>query len=537
MKRAILFFLSIFACNGMFGGGLFIDTNSLVFNGKYNDRTFFAGEQITMEFKYDNFAYAGKPYQYIVFKLSEFKNGEIQLPAEYFVTRIKKGIYRARVTFILNKPGTKYSIEYHVLPYFDNHPIVSNSYFLDSLNVKKVLAYFQKPENINDQVHLTNIETEIESETELDENDIILYFKDPIKIEGELKEKKALKFTWYVGAGSARSAKDIKYSYRLDPIEDWSIFSTENSASYYFLRPGDYAFQVKAQYKINNSIFESSILSYSISVKNQIFQVKDEIGLQKTNKLPDDFLRIEHYNKSKALLIGVSEYDDNKFPDLPFVKNDIKIMSSLLKNRFNFDVYVIDNSTTKTHIEQGLNKFLNEAEKNDRLIFYFSGHGTSIGEAGFLVPSNGQSNNKVNTCISYDYISKWIDKLIYEKDIKHLLIILDACQAGLGVFSKSANEMPIVEISKYKGAHMMTAGLLNQKAIAENNNSLFTKYLVKGISGNADYNNDSVITLTELLVFVQNNVSSYAKTKYGVTQTPMMGKIKGAGEMIFIINK
>ena len=116
-----------------------------------------------------------------------------------------------------------------------------------------------------------------------------------------------------------------------------------------------------------------------------------------------------------------------------------------------------------------------------------------------------------------------------------MLIVSDACQAGLGVYSKATSETPIVEIAKYKGAHMMTAGLMKQKAIGIQEGSLFTIHFIKGLDGMADYNDDDFVTLSELLVYVQNTVSKVAKTEYQQKQTPMLGKISGAGEMIFQI--
>jgi uncharacterized caspase-like protein len=96
-----------------------------------------------------------------------------------------------------------------------------------------------------------------------------------------------------------------------------------------------------------------------------------------------------------------------------------------------------------------------------------------------------------------------------------------------------------MEIAKYPSAHMMTAGLMDQEAFIDEATgmSIFTQYLVEGFTGKADYTKDEVISLTELLIYVQDKVSTKVETKYHKAQTPVMGKIKGAGEMIFLLNK
>jgi hypothetical protein len=105
------------------------------------------------------------------------------------------------------------------------------------------------------------------------------------------------------------------------------------------------------------------------------------------------------------------------------------------------------------------------------------------------------------------------------------------------VLSKASREIAVEALTRYPGAHMMTAGLLDQDASPDQDRrmSIFTKFLAEGLEGQADSNQDDVVTLNELLVYVQNNVSEYVKARYDKEQTPMMGKVKGAGEMLFIL--
>ena len=63
--------------------------------------------------------------------------------------------------------------------------------------------------------------------------------------------------------------------------------------------------------------------------------------------------------------------------------------------------------------------------------------------------------------------------------------------------------------------------------------STFTRFLTEGLDGAADYTEDGIVTLTELLLYTRYNVAK--KTKGG--QTPMIGRIKGPGEIVFDLRK
>ena len=63
--------------------------------------------------------------------------------------------------------------------------------------------------------------------------------------------------------------------------------------------------------------------------------------------------------------------------------------------------------------------------------------------------------------------------------------------------------------------------------------SVFTHFLAKGLSGEADYTEDDVVTVTELFIYVRYEVANHMYRKHGLAQTPDWGRISGSGEMIF----
>jgi uncharacterized caspase-like protein len=84
-----------------------------------------------------------------------------------------------------------------------------------------------------------------------------------------------------------------------------------------------------------------------------------------------------------------------------------------------------------------------------------------------------------------------------------------------------------------QGVFMLTAGMANQLAQIDPQlgMSTFTYYLAEGLNGNADIlGNNGLITLSELFVYVQYKVAERTQSK----QIPMLGRIRGDGEMLFM---
>src|SRR5262249_40095445 len=284
---------------------------------------------------------------------------------------------------------------------------------------------------------------------------------------------------------------------------------------------------------VNGKRKETAVARLPIQVKSVISAPPPIESTAKGQPVSPRFWEIHHYPHSIALLIAVSDYDDPSFTALPWAKEDVQLFSRALQQR-GFTVKEIESGTTKAGVEGVLNELLERVEQGDAVILYLSGHGTSKGLSNFLVTTDCNSQRKEETCISYDWLKQWIDKIM-AKGAQHLLVVLDACQAGLGLYSKSDTKTPLEALAEYPGAHMMTAGLMGEDALVDlqDGHSVFTKYLVKGLAGAADWNGDKVITLSELLAYVQDNVSKYVSEKFNETQIPVMGKVKGAGEMLF----
>ena len=113
-----------------------------------------------------------------------------------------------------------------------------------------------------------------------------------------------------------------------------------------------------------------------VRAERGVVVVKDETGQP-----------MQLYSGSYALLVGISKYDDAGWSDLPSVPGELKQVEDLLKsNGFHVDKKLDLDSEGLFNAFQSFIKSYG-FNPNNRLLFYFSGHGhTYVDEGqGYLV--------------------------------------------------------------------------------------------------------------------------------------------------------
>ena len=163
-----------------------------------------------------------------------------------------------------------------------------------------------------------------------------------------------------------------------------------------------------------------------------------------------------------------------------------------------------------------------------RVFVYYSGHGAPGGEDGssYLVPSNAQAS-----LIDLNgYSLKTLYKNLSKIPAKSVTVVLEACFSGSSqsgsIITKAS---PIYLNAKETGVPtnitVIAAGAANQIASWEQDSSsgLFTKYFLKGMSGEADTkpygNGDGKVGYDELGRYFKETLTYYARRYYGREQT------------------
>jgi len=223
--------------------------------------------------------------------------------------------------------------------------------------------------------------------------------------------------------------------------------------------------------------------------------------------------------KTWALVVGVSQYD--RMPVLRYADDDAYKMFAYLKSSEGGGIpderirVLVDEDATKQQIKQNMKELFSQAGPDDLVIFYFAGHGLK----GSFLPIDFDGYN-------YKLTHEELNAIMDESPAGMKLYIADACHSGsaandfkgnpdamaenfYGSFNDMSTEKAILMSSKSEETSLESKGLRQ---------GVFTYFLIKGLKGLADANEDKVVNLTELYDYVKANVSSYTGNK----QTPVV---------------
>lgn len=206
--------------------------------------------------------------------------------------------------------------------------------------------------------------------------------------------------------------------------------------------------------------------------------------------------------RTYVVAVGVSDY--------PGVVNDLKLSAGDARSIADFynkvvdtEVYTLYNqNATVAGIRQLMSSAFSKAGTNDRVLFYFSGHGIPGGFMAYDGP------------VTYDVLSKTMSAT----PCRHKMIFADACFSGkirkkkTGKSASSSNDNSDVML------FLSSRGNETSLERPTLENSVFTLFLLKGLKGKADADGDRVITAKELFKYVNSGVRKLTKEK----QHPVM---------------
>ena len=247
------------------------------------------------------------------------------------------------------------------------------------------------------------------------------------------------------------------------------------------------------------------------------------------------------YDKSWALVVGINDY--NNIPNLNYAVEDALAIKNMLINVHGFPRknvrYLIDKEATQSNIKKELSNLMKNAGENDRVVFYFAGHGETAelgleeGDIGFLLPADGDVEDLYFSAIDMEELKR-ISKF---SKAKHMLFLVDACYGGLAAVntrSLTTNTPNFLDkVSDENARQIITAGGKDEKVIEKDDweHSAFTKNLLSGLKDKkADQNQDGYITGSEIGFFLQEHVSLDTDN----FQTPQSKRLTThEGEIIF----
>lgn len=288
---------------------------------------------------------------------------------------------------------------------------------------------------------------------------------------------------------------------------------------------------------------DSSNASRIPSLDEDRLFLTDPRGIKVMGKAPAEYVS-EQFGKSWAVVIGIDDYE--KAPRLKYATADAKAMTGVLQQQ-GFQVAALYNQqATKAAIERELgDKLIDRVGENDRVVIFYAGHGetkTARGgkTMGYLLPVQGQQDALSETGISMGRIKELADAL----PSKQVLFLVDVCYGGIAgqQFRSTLPPMTVAYlkmITRERGRQLISAGGPDQQAMEspEWGHSVFTYYLLEGLKGLADLNDDGIIPASELYSYLDSRVFAAAQMK-GHTQRPELWSLAAEkGEFVFVPSK
>lgn len=222
-----------------------------------------------------------------------------------------------------------------------------------------------------------------------------------------------------------------------------------------------------------------------------------------------------------AVVVGISDYQDVKIPDLRFADKDAEAFAQFLRSPagggLNADhlKLLLNNQATLGNFTTELGWLIDTCTAGDHIIIYFSGHGDVerkiIDEPGYLLLWDSPFNIYINGALSVEDLGKVVRTLSMRKGGK-VTVITDACHAGL--LSGSALNGPGNTTSSLSIQFANEVKILSCQSDEFSlegdqwggGRGLFSYYLTDALYGLADANKDLSVTLLEAGRYLEDHV-------------------------------
>jgi hypothetical protein len=239
-----------------------------------------------------------------------------------------------------------------------------------------------------------------------------------------------------------------------------------------------------------------------------------------------------------GVVIGINRYLSQKIPSLKYARNDAESFASYLKNTMGVDsnhlIELYDDKATRRNIALYLGDFLKQkaSKKEDTVYIFYAGHGApefddksknKDGITKYILPFDADLEFLFSTALDMDRIADIFERIRAQR----IFFIADSCYSGTsGGRSIAFNDIGYrnTTISNHFLQRIIDSGkgrvvLASSKAgeVSQESDKLkhgfFTYYLLEGLTGKADKNQDQIIYVNEAYPYVSKKVSEATNSR------------------------
>jgi formylglycine-generating enzyme required for sulfatase activity len=242
-----------------------------------------------------------------------------------------------------------------------------------------------------------------------------------------------------------------------------------------------------------------------------------------------------------ALLVGVNDYANLR--DLRYANRDMQALAtSLISHGFAEDhVFTIHDDAKdlsfkpfKVNIERQLRLLTRLADGSDALLIGFSGHGMLLGSKSYLCPFEARTDDPAGTMIATDEMAAQVAKF----STQCRLMIVDACRNDPRTARHWTGASPGHHTTKLnrlfeaapRGFAVLSSCGPGETSYEEDRfqHGVFMNYVLQGLRGEADGNEDGDVSLGELHSFVSVQTKAHVARTWNDFQSPqLLGHLDG----------
>ena len=215
-----------------------------------------------------------------------------------------------------------------------------------------------------------------------------------------------------------------------------------------------------------------------------------------------------------ALVAGVSSYQ-NPQNNLANTTKDAKDIKRVLDHLNIPSALLTSKNANYAKINEKLEKIVSKAGSNDKIMFFFSGHGTT------------------GAFCTYDELFpyKTLVNILKKAKAKEVYCFIDACMSGSvqNVSAEGYYWASNTNMTFFMGCRPEEFSWENQWL----GNGNFSKALLKGIRGIADSNKDKRITVKELFDYIYRDVTKHTQNNSTVQHPQLIGPSSMHNNVLF----
>jgi len=244
----------------------------------------------------------------------------------------------------------------------------------------------------------------------------------------------------------------------------------------------------------------------------------------------DTSLQREPVAQRWAVIIGISAYRDSRIPSLRYASADARSLYNWLTSPEGGRYpptrvkLMLNKEATQLNIKDALFVWLQQALEEDMVLIFFAGHGSpeSPDSPGnlFLLPYDVRYDNIATTGFPMWDIETALKRFVKAKKV---VVMADACHAGgvgqaYDIARRADRGLKANPISSAlqnlsgigDGIAVITAS--DDKQFSQESekwgggHGVFSYFLLEGLKGEADYNNDNRVTLGEIIPYISEQV-------------------------------